>query len=58
MCRRVNVHIHLLANINEQVATVKTIDHLQYTRIDPFGTIAGERCFRQNIRFESNKSLP
>ena len=55
MFRRVNVHVHLLAHINGQVAPMETINYLQHARVNPFGAVAGERGFRQDVRFKPNE---
>ena len=55
MFPRVNVYIHLLTNIDRQVAAMESVDHLQHARVDAFGAVAGERCLRQDVRLESNK---
>jgi len=55
MSRSVNVHIHLLANINRSIGAMKRVDHLQHAPVNAFGAVAGKRRFRQDIPLESNE---
>ncbi len=53
--RRLDPHIHLLADKERKVAARKTEDHLEYAGIDAFGAVAGQGFFRQDERLEAHE---
>ena len=53
--RRFDEHVHLLADINRKLTTVKTVDDLQHTRIHPLRGVAGERRFGNDERLKPHK---
>src|ERR1022692_2154844 len=54
-CQRVDVNIHLLADVDWQLSAVKTIDGLQDSRVHALGAFARERYFRNHVGFKPDK---
>src|SRR4051812_44997207 len=47
--RRIDEYVHLLSDVDRQLAALERVYHLQHARVYPLGAVAGQRTLRYNV---------